>query len=211
MELFTEFVNKTLCVITVKQYSEDDYSKMKKTGVLLFPLFSEYELTVALSILKQGNKPITTIGITAEPIFGESDLKCLSDYTIYDVDIETLDSILIPGCMDITTLFDNDDLIEFIRRCVEFNSEVIIGSISSSPYLLAKAGILENRKYTIGMHEAGRSQTGVFNEENYCDDLVVQDGGILTARGRAFIEFGIRFGQLLNLDFDSSWYKGNHK
>lgn len=182
---------------------------MKKTGVLLFPLFSEYELTVALSILKQGNKPITTIGITSEPIYGESDLKCLADCTIYDADIETLDSILIPGCMDISTLFDNDDLVSFIRRCMECTSEVIIGSISSSPYLLAKAGLLENRKYTVGIHEAGRRQTGVFNEENYCDDLVVQDGRILTARGKAFIEFGIRFGKLLNLDFNANWYIEN--
>lgn len=182
----------------------------KKTGVLLFPLFSEYELTVAMSVLKQGDKPITTIGITGDPFYGESDLKCLTDCTIYDVDISTLDSILIPGCMDITTLFDNNDLIEFIKRCMEWNSEIIIGSISSSPYLLAKAGILENRKYTIGMHKEDRRLTGVFNEDNYCDDLIVEDRGLLTARGRAFIEFGIRFGQLLNLEFDSNWYKGSY-
>ncbi|MCM3699434.1 DJ-1/PfpI family protein [Paenibacillus macerans] len=178
----------------------------KKTGVILFPLFSEYELTVALSILKQGNKPITIIGVCSEPISGESDLKCLPDCTIYDIDIETLDSILIPGCMDISTLFDNDDLTEFIRRCVQYNSEIIIGSISSSPYLLAKAGVLENRKYTVGIDKEDRRQIGVFNEENYRDDLVVQDGRLLTARGRAFIEFGKRFGQLLNLEFDPHWY-----
>lgn len=199
--------------ITEKQLSEDEYSTMrkKKTGVILFPQFSEYELMVALSILKQGNKPITTIGITEEPIIGESDLKCLSDCTIYNVDIETLDSILIPGCMDISTLFDNDDLIDFLRRCVELNSEIVFGSISSSPYLLAKAGILENRKFTIGMNEKARNQAEVFNEENYCDDLIVQDGRILTARGRGFIEFGDRFGRLLNLDFDMNWYNGNNK
>ncbi len=181
--------------------------KIKTTGVILFPLFSEYELTVALSILKQGNHPITTIGITSEPIIGESDLNCISDRTIYDVDIETLDSILIPGCMDITTLYDNKDLIDFIRRCAD-NKDLIIAAISSSPYLLARAGVFENRKYTIGMYEADRKQTGLFKEENYCNDLVVQDGNILTARGRGFIEFGIRLGRLLKLDFDPNWYIG---
>jgi len=63
--------------------------KTKITGVILYPLFSEYELTVALSILKQGEHPIKTIGITSEPITGESDLTCFSDTTIYDVDINT--------------------------------------------------------------------------------------------------------------------------
>ncbi|MGU3470747.1 DJ-1/PfpI family protein [Paenibacillus sp. D51F] len=182
---------------------------MKKTGVIIFPLFSEYELTVALSILKQGNHPIITIGITSDPIIGESDLKCITDSTIYDVDIEALDSILLPGCMDITTLYDNNDLIDFIRRCADSNKELIIAAISSSPYLLARAGLLKNRKYTIGMYEEDRKQTGIFNEENYSTDLVVQDGNILTARGRGFIEFGNRLGKLLNLDFDPNWYKGN--
>jgi 4-methyl-5(b-hydroxyethyl)-thiazole monophosphate biosynthesis len=65
---------------------------MKKTGVILYPLFSEYELMVALSILKQGNHSITTIGTTSEPIKGESDLTCMSDKTIYNTDISTLDS-----------------------------------------------------------------------------------------------------------------------
>ena len=38
--------------------------KTKITGVMLYPLFSEYELTVALSILKQGEHPIKTIGMS---------------------------------------------------------------------------------------------------------------------------------------------------
>ncbi|WP_410769475.1 DJ-1/PfpI family protein [Fontibacillus sp. BL9] len=182
--------------------------KTKITGVILFPLFSEYELTVALSILKQGEHPIKTIGITSEPITGESDLTCISDTTIYDVDIKTLDSLLLPGCMEISTLYDNRDLVEFIKRCSLINSDLIIAAISSSPYLLAKAGLLENRKYTVGMHEEQRRATGVFKEEDYCNDLVVQDGNILTARGRGFIEFGKSFGELLNLEFDSNWYLG---
>gem|GEM_PF-4456080 len=32
---------------------------MKKTAVLLYPQFSEYEWIVALSIFMQGNKPVT--------------------------------------------------------------------------------------------------------------------------------------------------------
>lgn len=32
---------------------------MKKTAVLIYPHFSEYELTTALSILMQGAKPVS--------------------------------------------------------------------------------------------------------------------------------------------------------
>src|SRR4029453_9284803 len=107
------------------------------TGVILYPLFSEYELSVALSVLKQGNHPITLIGITSDPIKGESDLTCLADKTIFDVDVSTIDSLLLPGCMDISTLFGNTDLIHFLQKFID--KDIIIASISSSPYLLAKA------------------------------------------------------------------------
>lgn len=180
---------------------------MKSTGVLLYPLFSEYELTVALSILKQGNHPITTIGITSGPIKGESDLICIPDRTIYNTDISTLDSILFPGCMDITTLYGNNDIIEFIRKCTS-SKDLVVAAISSSPYLLAKAGVLKNRKFTIGMEYEQRKVTGIFDEENYCSELVVQDRNILTARGSGFIQFGIKLGELLELQFDPKWYQG---
>jgi len=42
--------------------------EMKKTAVLLYPQFSEYELSVALSILMQGGKPIITLGSNTKPI-----------------------------------------------------------------------------------------------------------------------------------------------
>ncbi|OBZ12949.1 MULTISPECIES: DJ-1/PfpI family protein [Bacillales] len=174
------------------------------TGVLLYPLFSEYELTVALSVLKQGNHPITTIGITDRPIQGESDLTCVADKTIYNVDASTIDSLLLPGCMDISTLFENADVIRFLQKFTE--KDLVIASISSSPYLLAKAGLLKGKRYTIGMLPEHRAQTGVFDEELYSEELVVQDGNLLTARGRGFIEFGLRLGDMLKLTYDPRWY-----
>ncbi len=73
--------------------------------------------------------------------------------------------------------------------------------------MLAKAGILQGKKYTIGMTEENREKSGVFEGENYCEELVVQDGKLITARGRGFIRFGVCFGKALNLTFDENWYK----
>ncbi|MGF9976757.1 hypothetical protein [Viridibacillus arvi] len=41
---------------------------MKKTAILLYPQFSEYELTTALSILMQGGKSISVIALTKEGV-----------------------------------------------------------------------------------------------------------------------------------------------
>lgn len=179
---------------------------MKSTGVLLYPLFSEYELSVALSVLKQGGHPITTIGIMPGPIKGESDLTCLPDTTLDEADCSTLDSLLLPGCMDIRTLMGKPEIPDFIRRCTE-NREILVAAISSSPYLLALAGLLTNRRYTVGIAAEERKALGVFEETNYCHDPVVEDGNLITARGRGFIEFGITLGRKLSLEFDPEWYR----
>jgi 4-methyl-5(b-hydroxyethyl)-thiazole monophosphate biosynthesis len=179
---------------------------MKKTAVLMYPNYSEYELSVALSILMQAEKPVVTVAVSREPVRGEAGLVCLPDATVDDINPEEIDSLLLTGCMDIFALNEGEvnHLVNFIQRVV--NEDTIIGSISSSPYLLAKAGLLNERNYTIGMYEDDRKKTSVFNEAYYSNDLVVRDGTLITARGSGFIRFGIDFGKTLNLKFDERWY-----
>ncbi|MEW9501722.1 DJ-1/PfpI family protein [Jeotgalibacillus marinus] len=74
--------------------------------------------------------------------------------------------------------------------------------MSSSPFLLAKAGALKGKKFTVGVTKEDIERVGVFEKENYSKEFVVQDGNIITARGRGFIRFGQYFGNALNLKFD---------
>lgn len=177
---------------------------MKKTAVILYPQFSEYELSVALSILMQGNKPVVTVGLHHRTIQGESGLTCLADMQLSDIDSDEIDSLLLPGCMDIMTLADEQALCNVIIKM--HAKGAVIASISSSPYLLAKAGVLKEKNYTVGLSLEAIKQLEVFDLGYYKDDLVVQDGSIITARGRGFIPFGIAFGKALQLHFDENWY-----
>ena len=188
-----------------KKYKGRENVLVKKTAVLLYPQFSEYELSVALSILMQGNKPIVTVGLTKQLIKGESGLSCIADSSIDEINLEEIDSLLLPGCMDVMSLKDEERLFDFLKKVT--TKEKVIASISSSPFLLAKAGILKGKKYTVGMTEEDMEIVGVFEKENYSDELVVQDGNIITARGRGFIRFGTYLGKALNLEFDERWYQ----
>lgn len=181
-------------------------SFMNKTAVLLYPQFSEYELSVALSILMQGEKPVVTVGLNQSPIKGEASLTCLPDETLDSINIHEIDSLLLPGCMNIFDLEEESKYIEFIKQ-VASQENIIMASISSSPLLLAKAGILKNKKYTVGLLEKDRDDSGVFEKANYVDELVVQDGNIITAFGSGFIPFGIAFGKALQLTFSEGWYR----
>jgi protein deglycase len=98
-----------------------------------------------------------------------------------------------------------DEMSHFLKTAEEKVS--VIAAISSSPYLLARSVLLEGKRYTVGLTEEAREAAGVFERRHYSDDLVVQDGKVITARGRGFIEFGTFIGKALGLTFDEGWYK----
>lgn len=52
------------------------------TGILIYLRFSEYELSVALSILTQASHPKITIRLDEEPVQGEEGLICFPEPTI---------------------------------------------------------------------------------------------------------------------------------
>ncbi|GIN56973.1 hypothetical protein J8TS2_12920 [Lederbergia ruris] len=176
-----------------------------KTGILLYHHFSEYELSVTLSVLKQGNQEIETIGLNEDQVVGEAGLICVPTSTIKQVDVNELNCLVLPGCDDIGHLKDEIQLFSFIRQVIECNS--VVAAISSAPFLLAKAGALHTHRYTVGFTREQRDLIGVFDEANYIDAPLVTDGKMLTAKGAYFIDFGIRLGKMLELDFDSNWYR----
>ncbi|GGH81167.1 hypothetical protein [Pullulanibacillus pueri] len=57
--------------------------------------------------------------------------------------------------------------------------------------------MLRGNKFTIGLMVEAIENLGVFEKENHLEDAVVQDGNIITAKGkgRGFIRFGIYMGK----------------
>lgn len=175
------------------------------TGILLYPRFSEYELSVIISVLTQANHPKVFIGLNDEPVKGEAGLTCVPETTIDKVHIDSIQSLILPGVDDFQHLIDQDPLFRFIRKV--YKQDAVIGAISSAPFMLAKAGILEGKFYTTGISKQAREFLGFFSEESYVDAPLVFDKGILTAKGAYFIDFANKFGQVLELDFNRNWYR----
>lgn len=190
-----------------------------KTAVLLFDHFSNYEISVALSVLYQSGRKYDVFCLNEEAR-SEEGLLVRRTNTLDELCIEEYDSLLMPGCMDLRDIIDDEQIRCFLKK---FNSpEMIIASISSSPLLLLKAGLLENKKYIAGVMkeeliEEGftmeqmsnmRDITELKNSDGTIDTLSI-DGSILTAIGCDFIKFGIEFGKMLNLKFEPGWYSVN--
>ncbi|MFO7300598.1 MAG: DJ-1/PfpI family protein [Actinomycetes bacterium] len=165
---------------------------MKQTAVILYPRFSEYEISVALSVLRQGGHPVVFDGLEEGPVTGEAGLRCIPDTTIDRMDLGRIDSVLVPGCDDIAYLVGADHLFRFLADAD--SAGLVLAAISSAPYHLARAGVLDGRRYTVAFGPEQRAFLGVFDEHGYTDDPVVTDGRVLTARGPWFARFGVELG-----------------
>lgn len=179
----------------------------KYTGILLYPRFSEYELSVLLSVLQQGRKPTLFIGLDDSIVKGEAGLPCIPEKTIHDIDLDQMDSLVLPGVDDFKHLVNNEELASFLRRVN--NQNRIIGAISSAPYFLSMSGVLEKKKYTTGLTKEQRRFLGTFEEEYFINSPVVVDDYLVTAKGSAFIPFAFAFGDILNLKHEKGWYRSS--
>lgn len=189
---------------------------MKKTAILLFDLFSNYELSVAVSVLSQAGKPVDVFCLNDVAV-SEEGLQVKRTKALPEADAAEYDSLLLPGCMDLRDILDDSRIHDFIRR---FSlASHVIASISSSPLLLLKAGVLEDKRYVAGVMKQellnigftmeqmrGMRDITELDNEDGTVTACMTDGNLLTAIGPGFVNFGVEFGRMLGLDFDPRWY-----
>ena len=82
---------------------------MKKTAVLLYDSFCNFEISPALEILALVGKPITVFGAAKQTIKIEDGLSVLPDDTIDHLDLDAYDSLILPGAMDIREAIENEN------------------------------------------------------------------------------------------------------
>jgi putative intracellular protease/amidase len=167
---------------------------VNKALLLVFPGFSEFEITVATAILRARFR-VETVAPVATPVHGEAGLRVLPDVTVDAVDLSDYEALLIPGSEDFSTIMDLQPLHNLIRTMDENGR--LVAAICGGPLLLAKAGILADRPYTVGLYRRYRDLLGCFNEDMFQYAPLVESGNVLTAQGFAFVEFGLRIGERL--------------
>lgn len=181
---------------------------MNRTACLiLFPRFSEYELSVALSVLAQGGVQTRVFALSSDPVRGEAGLTVLPEGNLGDAPRQGLDAVIVPGADDFGHLVDEVGLYEYLRGAAVASPGAIIAGISAGTFMLAKAGLLEGYRYATPFPPETRHFLQVFPDAGLEPGPVVSDGRRLTAHGSAFVEFGIVLGDLLELAFERTWYR----
>jgi protease I len=138
--------------------------------------FSEEEfITIKNRLLKAGKQ----VFITSDDHFvcsGSKGMKVKSDTSFYNVNVNNFSGLILIGGSGSRNYWKNESLHKIIRKF--FDSKKTIAAICSSPIILAKAGILQNKKATCFSEDKMELiNAGI----DYQDKDIVVEGNVVTA------------------------------
>lgn len=180
----------------------------KKTAVLIYDSFCNFEISVALEILALAGREITVFGQSTAPVKSEEGLQVIPKKAIDDLEVGEYDSLLLPGAADIRSAIENADVIAFLQ---EFKGKVI-GAISIAPIMLVKAGVLNGKPFMAGVNkeeimEEGFTETDLKEMIGWEDNLKnpVKEGyiiteNIITSVSCNFVKWALGFGKMLGIE-----------
>ncbi|MEH7225581.1 DJ-1/PfpI family protein [Bacillus sp. JJ1566] len=174
----------------------------------IYDTFSEFEITVATAMLR-GTYQVVTVANSLKTITGESGLQFMPHLMFQQVDLTEYGGIIIPGG-DLINVKDTEELFQLTKDFYQQNK--LTAAICSGSYVLARAGVLENKPYTVTLHQEQRNFLGCFEEENFRYEPVVKTDNVITAQGHAYVDFALavaeHLGALNHPEFTREFYKG---
>ncbi|RLJ07860.1 MAG: DJ-1 family protein [Candidatus Aenigmatarchaeota archaeon] len=118
---------------------------------VLVPLadgFEEMEAATTINILKRGGLDVVVAGLPGTIVRGSRGLKVMLEKKLDDLDINDFDAlVLVGGYPGYKNLSQSNNI---LRAVVEFDEKKkLIAAICGAPSVLAKTGILDDRRATI--------------------------------------------------------------
>ncbi len=179
---------------------------MKKILVYIYDNMATFEIALLTQLLASVQD--MQVIIAADEVRFIKDMPGFSimpQVDLKSVDIKQLDGMIIPGGW---LAHLDEQLIRLIRDLNE--EKKLVAAICAAPWILAKAGILEGRKYTTSIAEWTDEARKLFKTEDpfpregYVNSRVVRDDNIITAQGSAFVDFTIEVIDYFNLFEDEA-------
>lgn len=163
---------------------------MTKVLVPLAEGFEEIEAITVIDVLRRAGLNVVTAGIPGTIVVGSRNVQITADKKIDDIDADDFDAIvLVGGYPGYVNLGKTQKVINISTG---FNQEKkLIAAICAAPTILAKIGMLEDKKATV--------YPGMEKEIPYPrNDRVVVDDNIITSQGPGTaIEFSLKIIEIL--------------
>lgn len=140
--------------------------------------FQDIEYKKIREILEKAGAKIKVASSNPKESLGKYGLVVSPDISLGDVQVSNFDGIIFIGGNGASEYFEDLSAHRIIRETL--SQDKILGAICIAPVVLAKAGVLGNKRATVfpsGMGDL--RQAGVI----YTGNFVEQDGKIITASG----------------------------
>ena len=161
---------------------------MKKVLCIIYPNFSLYEITALTSTLALSfDITIDYVASENSMVVSEDGLPCQPTKTLDQIRIEDYSCVILPGMINIAPALHDEKLISFLKSLKQ--QEIFIAAISSAPILLARAGLLNDTKFTGGIWQNFFDYFDFLPRRNFKAQAVLQDKNIITAVGFAHQAF----------------------
>ena len=159
--------------------------------------FAEFEMVLA-GLLLQKKHEIVAVALEDREYRSEERQRYLVDQAIQDVDVQSIDLLIIPGG-DPGQLFESQELKAFIEALLTAGKKV--GAICGGACLLAGLGILDGKRCTGMTRGEAPDVPGFryFENAEFSNDYVVVDGNLITGQGQAYVEFAMELARQMGL------------
>ena len=168
---------------------------MKKTAILIYDQFCNFEIAPALEMLAMAEKPITIFAKTLSRIRSEDGLTVIPEKSIDELNLNR-------------EAIEDNAILDFIKKF----EGMPIGAISIAPLLLLKAGLLEGKPFMAGVNPEDLFEEGYTTDdlalmigwdaslENSIPEGYIQSGSIVTSVSYNFVRWALAFGKMLGID-----------
>ncbi|MCT4487900.1 DJ-1/PfpI family protein [Levilactobacillus parabrevis] len=165
---------------------------MKRFLVMLYPSFCNFEIAALTEILAfQDDWEMTTVAAESKVYTGEDSMAVLAQKDFSQVNLLDYELLILPGIDDYHVPLSDARNAVFLSQLKTAGKRPIIAAMSSSPILLAKAGLLADTKFTGGIFEETYEKNPFIPKQNLIRQPVVSDNGIISSSFQFFREFAI--------------------
>lgn len=152
-----------------------------KVAILLANGFEEAEALVTIDILRRAGIEIDSFSLAEEFVTSSRKIIVKADKILGENTLAEYDMVILPGGQPGSTTLSKDERVLKIVRNFISNDKKFVAAICAAPMVLAAAGVSKGRKITSFPSDELKA---MFTDAEYIDDeLVVQDGNLITSRG----------------------------
>ncbi|WEN15536.1 DJ-1/PfpI family protein [Rhodanobacter sp. AS-Z3] len=166
---------------------------------LVFEGFADWQAALALcEIRRPGDWQVRTVGFAAAPVTSMGGLRVQPDMTLDQLDAAGAAMLIVPGG-HLWQRGDGAPAVAAIRRL--HAAGAVIAGIDSGVLVLARAGLLDERRHTGNWPGQISAQVPAYTGAPHYDSevLAISDGGVISASHLGSVEFAREVIQTLDL------------